>query len=215
MNELLVFLRYHIGEFSRKTFRNHIDRIRYHKYHGEKNISIISQNCIGGVMCHDLGLRFNSPTINLYMEAEDYIRFLENLDYYLDIDANELEFLDEKVDYPVGILRDIKIYFVHYSKEKDIIEKWNKRRKRINKKSLCVIMTDRDGCTPEIIDRFLHLPYRKIFFSHKKETNKDIIYMPCFKKQLQVGSLTDFCSVLGKRYYNKYFDYVKWLANMH
>ena len=166
-------------------------------------------------MCHDLGLRFNSPTINLYMEAEDYIRFLENLDYYLDIDANELEFLDEKVDYPVGILRDIKIYFVHYSKEKDIIEKWNKRRKRINKKSLCVIMTDRDGCTPEIIDRFLHLPYRKIFFSHKKETNKDIIYMPCFKKQLQVGSLTDFCSVLGKRYYNKYFDYVKWLANMH
>lgn len=50
MNELLVFLRYHIGEFSRKTFRNHIDRIRYHKYHGEKNISIISQNCIGGVM---------------------------------------------------------------------------------------------------------------------------------------------------------------------
>lgn len=51
-----------------------------------KEISIISTNCIGGVLSHDLGLQFKSPTVNLFFRAEDFIKFCENLEYYMSID---------------------------------------------------------------------------------------------------------------------------------
>ena len=35
------------------------------------------------MILHELGERFNSPTVNLFFKAEDYLKFLENLDYYL------------------------------------------------------------------------------------------------------------------------------------
>ena len=38
---------------------------------------------VWGVILHELGERFNSPTVNLFFGAEDYIKFLEKLDYYL------------------------------------------------------------------------------------------------------------------------------------
>lgn len=38
---------------------------------------------VWGVILHELGERFNSPTVNLFFKAEDYLKFLENLDYYL------------------------------------------------------------------------------------------------------------------------------------
>lgn len=46
--------------------------------------SIISNDCTGGVIYHDLGLRFTSPTINLFFEPyEDYLYFLSNIKDYL------------------------------------------------------------------------------------------------------------------------------------
>ena len=53
---------------------NKRNRARFHN----PDVSILSMNCIGGVLAHDLGIRFNSPTVNLYMRAEDFIRFCEN-----------------------------------------------------------------------------------------------------------------------------------------
>ena len=37
------------------------------------DFTIISQNCIGGVFYHDMGLPFQSPTINLVFKAPDLI----------------------------------------------------------------------------------------------------------------------------------------------
>ena len=48
-----------------------------------RNFTILCNNCVGGVILHELGERFNSPTVNLFFGAEDYIKFLEKLDYYL------------------------------------------------------------------------------------------------------------------------------------
>lgn len=45
--------------------------------------TVFASNCNGGVMLHDLGLQFRSPTVNLYIRPKDYIRFLQNLDHYL------------------------------------------------------------------------------------------------------------------------------------
>ena len=41
--------------------------------------SLISSNCNGGFMLHDLGLQFRSPTVNLWIPPSDFIRFLRDL----------------------------------------------------------------------------------------------------------------------------------------
>lgn len=75
-------------------------------------ISILSVNCIGGVLYHDYGMRFLSPTVNLSFSAEDYIKFMENLDYYLS--QSLVPISNEKYHYPLMKLDDITIEFVHY-----------------------------------------------------------------------------------------------------
>lgn len=45
--------------------------------------SILSLDCVGGVMAHDLRLRFNSPTVNLFFEScGDFIDYVADLRYY-------------------------------------------------------------------------------------------------------------------------------------
>lgn len=43
------------------------------------NPTVFASNCNGGVMTHDLGLQFRSPTVNLYIRPKEYVRFLGNL----------------------------------------------------------------------------------------------------------------------------------------
>lgn len=48
-----------------------------------KEFSLITSDCIGGCVAKDLKVRMNSPTRNFYFNADDYIKFILNLDYYL------------------------------------------------------------------------------------------------------------------------------------
>lgn len=50
-----------IGMLFRRIFRNKFDRLRLQN----KDFSIISNHCMGGIISHDLGLEFKSPTVNL------------------------------------------------------------------------------------------------------------------------------------------------------
>lgn len=51
------------------------------------SVTVFSSNCVGAVVCHDFGMRFNSPMVNLFMMTDDYLRFLNNLKYYLALDV--------------------------------------------------------------------------------------------------------------------------------
>ena len=172
------------------------------------NFTILSQNCIGGVIYSDLGEKFLSPTVNLYMDSLDFIKFLENIEYYLNIEKMEFT----KSEYPIGYLEDLIIHFVHYKNAREAQEKWNERKKRINWENLFVIMTDRDGCNPEIMHRFDKLPYKnKIMFTHQKEKYDWAIYLKRYEKEKEVGSLVEFANVFGTRFYQESFDCVEWL----
>ena len=129
--------------------------------------SIIAQNCVGGVMYHELGLPFLSPTINVYMESADFIKFCENLEYYLSIDANSINFIKER-EYPVGYLEDIKIYFVHYKTEEEARKKWEDRKSRVAHDKICVVMTDRDGFNQEIFQRFGEIIQNNKYIKNEK-----------------------------------------------
>lgn len=48
-----------------------------------KDFSILCSNCLGGVILHDLGLRFDTPTINMFFHNLDFFDFIEHFDYYI------------------------------------------------------------------------------------------------------------------------------------
>ena len=91
-----------IGRLNRMLFRNKIER----KKLNNTNFTIFSQNCIGSVMYHDLGLQFNSPTINMLFKPKDFIKLLDNLNLYL---SEKIVFIESDKKYPVGKLYDIEI----------------------------------------------------------------------------------------------------------
>lgn len=175
-----------------------------------KDFSLICCNCNGGHIYHDLGLRFTSPFINLRLNAENFLKLIENFDYYMSCDL----VFDENNEntYPVGILGDLVIHFVHYANREIAFQKWNERKKRINKKNLFILFADRYGCTYEIMKKFDSLPYKnKILFTNKKNTGlKSCFYISGFDDLDSVGVCSEFMKDKPWLRYLDQFDYVKW-----
>ena len=64
-----------INKIYRRILRMHMDK-EYQRKIKNKDCSIISMNCVGGMVSHELGLRFNSPTVNLWFTPKEFIKFL-------------------------------------------------------------------------------------------------------------------------------------------
>lgn len=193
-----------------KFFRPHFVK-RNKRLHIDGDYSIISSNCIGGVLYHDCKKRFDSPFINLWIKPSDFIKMLKRLDYYLNCN---LEFRDSgKNAYPIGFLDDICIFFQHYKSNDEARKKWEERKKRINYDKICVIMTERDGCTFDDLLEFDKLPFRrKVVFTHKDYPSiRSAFYIKGFENDNEVGSLTSFVpGKIGTRYFDS-FDFKKFV----
>ena len=108
--------------------------IGYKKRLDNKNPTIISSDCAGGIISSNLGLKFNSPTINLYFSKGDFWEFVLNLNGYLSCELVEKKDADKS--YPVGTLtlndKTIVINFMHYKSFDEAKNKWNERKKRVD-----------------------------------------------------------------------------------
>jgi uncharacterized protein (DUF1919 family) len=143
-----------------------------------QDFTIISNNCWGGLVYQYFGLPYKSPTVGLFIMDDDYIRFLEHFDDYITLPLNFIEFNSSKyhdylsrestakIEYPIAMLGDVEIHFMHYSSKEEAQEKWNRRCKRINKDRMLVKMSQRYVRTKDILDRFSALPFKnKICFT--------------------------------------------------
>ena len=84
------------------------------------DITLLSQNCIGGVMYHDCEAKFLSPMVNLYMMPSDFLKFVNNFEYYL----SEAPVVCDGEKYPIGTFSDgLKINFMHYDSKEEALEK--------------------------------------------------------------------------------------------
>ncbi|EIJ69727.1 DUF1919 domain-containing protein [Pasteurella bettyae] len=189
------FLRQSINQKNRQHLTNH-------------DMTVISSNCNGAFILHDLGEKFNSPFVNLYLEPADFIKYLQNIDHYMQA---KLNFVASDKHYPVGKLEDLTIHFMHYHSEDEASRKWIERTKRMNLDNLFILMTDRDGCTYEHLQAFDALPFpNKIIFTHKKYPEfASSLYIPGFEHQSQVGDLFEFSGWNGKKFYDQ-LNYVNW-----
>lgn len=171
----------------------------------DTDFSLLSIDCLGGIILHDFGLKFNSPTINLWMYPEDFYKYITNIKYYSSL---SLKFVDKKgYDYPVAILGDIYIYFTHYKSQLEAKQKWEQRTKRLNYNKILVIVTDGNNCSIDMLKKFNDLSIPCIAFTHKKIDLNNTFYC---KSNFQ-GLFNAYVSLFSlKRYYDD-FDFVTWI----
>lgn len=197
MNRLKEWLRTLYNLNNRKRLKN-------------RNFSLIASNCVGGCILHDLNLPFNSPFVNLWLKPKDFLKFCERMDYYLIINLRFTKI--EGINYPVGVLDDIKIFFQHYSSEQEAENAWNRRKQRINKSNVFVMFTDRDGCTYEDLLRFDMLDIKnKVVFTHINYPElSSAFYIPNFENEACVGQLMNYRGKYSLFKYYDLFDSVSW-----
>lgn len=152
------------------------------------NVTLFSQNCIGGVTYHDCNAKFLSPTVNLFILPSDFIKFVNNYESYL----SETPEVTMGKNYPIGHLSDgLQINFMHYETTSEALNKWESRKKRINREKIFVICIERDGFSAENYKEFKKIKYPKVLFTIQKEWADDpeCIYIPKFKNESQVPDI--------------------------
>ena len=190
---------YNKGMAVYEKFRNveyGLYKIRKRQRLKNTDFTIIASNCTGTFMYYDLKVPFLSPTINLNIEINDFVKMVENLEWYMSQEIAELEGESDRC--PVGLLGDIKIYFVHYDTFSEGVSKWEERKRSINRNNMFIVGMGTDTCTRETLARFERLPYPdKVIFTHKTypefkssfhikgyEQKGGLCCLPVYKKQL-------------------------------
>ena len=200
-----------INDYELKSFKRIIKSyLAKFKIIGLKNkdFSIICNNCWAGHYYDDYNLKYLTPTIGLVIPPKSYIRFINNLKYYLSLDlkeakANELECYDmlkkkdEKAllrpvdDLVCGKLDDVEIIFLHYRDFNSAAYKWARRKRRINYNNLIYKFNDQNELTEDEYNSFLKFEAKnKLFFtSNEKYKNSNISYY--VKKYDGLGYIAD------------------------
>lgn len=142
--------------------------------------TIISNNCWGGFVYGYFSKAYQSPTIGLYFFSEDYVKFVYNLKYYLSVQPCFISYKESRhreslekyggmnLTCPIGIFDDIEVVFLHYKSPEDALNKWNRRKERIQWDSIFFKMSEQNECTMEHLLAFDKLPAKnKIVFTSK------------------------------------------------
>ena len=187
------------------------------------DFTIISQNCIGGVIYNNLGMEFKSPTINMFIEGENFVKLVENLDYYLSLPARALDDhfmdpIDNNIVYPKIAVGDLELCCLHYKNCDEAICAWERRKKRINKHNIYVIgNTWNMHNDNELVRRLINnSPYKTIVFSTKESYCEGTYMLPgniwkIDRRGVVRPNMTDYVKWGFKRQFETFFDYITWL----
>ena len=143
-----------------------------------KDFTIISNNCWGGLVYESYNLEKQTPTVGMYFAPEEYLRFLSNLEYYIchcemtfvapEQARHKMLYRQDKRfgSFPIARVGDVEIAMLHYHSEEEAKAKWKRRCSRVNWDKLIVKMNDQNGCTLEHAKAFAQLPFaHKVFLT--------------------------------------------------
>ena len=79
-------------------------------------------------------MKFTSPTINMFIEDENYVKLVENLEYYMKNKPTKvtdwyIDLIDPSIKYPIIRIDDIKLNCLHFKNCKEAMEAWERRKK--------------------------------------------------------------------------------------
>lgn len=187
------------------------------------DFTLISQNCIGGVIYSDLGLKFLTPTINMFIEDENFLKLILDFHHYMNAEPeplcdNYIDPINKNIHYPKIKILDIEVCCLHYQDCNEAIMAWNRRRKRVNFNNVFVIgntwnMHNNAVLVKTLIERS---PYKTIMFSTKECACEGTFELPGdFWKLDERGivrpDLTAYMDHGYKMYFEKLWDFVTWL----
>lgn len=177
--------------------------------------TIIANNCYGGMIYHNLGLQFRSPTINLYFNDRDFISFVRNLPDYLQAELSEVTETDKP--WPVGALscgdEKVILNFMHYESFAEAKEKWYARRERVDFSNLYILMQS-VYIDEDIAADFDNLPYENkilIAANNPSESPNTLTFPILSKSDYRPGEILEYASVFSVRRNMDKFDYVHFL----
>jgi uncharacterized protein (DUF1919 family) len=177
-----------------------------------KKPSLITNTCIGGILYHELHLKFCSPTINCgILVPEEFITFCEHLDTYLNL---PIDFVSSQWEYPVGILHgefgDITVYFAHYKTEKEARDKWLERVKRVDYNNLYVLM-DGDDCSDDQVELFDKLSIKNKVIITMKEYPQYKSVFAIRRSDYPQGKILEYGLLHGGARWYELFDFVHFI----
>lgn len=194
----------------------------------DKDVSIIANNCLGADISHSLGLRFNSPTVDMQILPAEYIKFVSNLPHYLNQDVvrceqfssvqNEQIYrtygrIGEELHFPIGLCGDILLFFQHYRSFEDAKSAWDRRKKRVIFDKLGIIFLGNEKFSKEmrLFDE-IELEYgKKIIFS----CNHDI-KLSTRIAHISIPEGTHFMKNenIFRKYYEQNFNSIRWVKEL-
>lgn len=174
-----------------------------------QNITIFASNCMGGLLYHDYGLKFLSPTVNTRFDTPDFIRFVCNIDYYL---SQELHFIEAPEPFPVAMLDDVKVYFVHYHTNDEAEQKWKERIQRIDWNNVFVITNDNDGVTEDDLKALENCKFQNVlvFTANPMPQYRCTFQLKRFAGKKEVGNTMLRSIFTGNMAVQDEFDFTAW-----
>ncbi len=177
--------------------------------YSKKTPTILCSNCIGGMIYSNLGLRFMSPTINLWCDAEDLAKVAQRPEHYL---SQQIEFVRDdpeyRYDYPVGKIDDVYLYFTHYKTEEEAARKWYERRGRFDSDNVYII-TDNNGLSETGREKLINSRHRRlvIFTGEAERDEYDFQLHHDMRKSYSIRNYFGFAP------FEEEFNYAAWLSD--
>ena len=202
-------LEYLIKQINRKRFKHSVRRLRNTPF------CIVANNCLGSRLYKILGREYNTPFMGLFLMPECFAKLVANFDEYMDKDINFIKKSKYSPhnepgrgadQYPVGLLGDLELHFVHYNTEEDALEKWHRRKARMNRSNLHFILVANGPCDESVMDQFLGVAHdKKVCFHRKQELKKpSCVYIPSIEPEM--GNLySQYQRLVGR------FDFANWI----
>lgn len=132
------------------------------------DFTIISNNCTGGYVYQYYGIPYKTPTEGLYFIAKDFLKLVERPEYYfkhevslINPQESTLAKKGKDIHYPVGLIDDVEVYFMHYPDPIEAVNKWHRRASRMNFKKLFFLLTETELSDKEDIVYFSELMKRR------------------------------------------------------
>ncbi len=134
--------------------------------------TIISNTCAGGTIYEAFDMPLLSPTVNVGIKDDDFIKLCLNLEHYMNCEMTlkgwekQTRTFGYEQAWPIGIVDDIEVLLGHTESAEEAVERWNFLRERINWDRIIFVMEEYGYRTPvskEAYDSFTKLDGKKLF----------------------------------------------------
>jgi Exopolysaccharide biosynthesis protein len=168
----------------------------------KQKISIVSNNCWGGVIYHTLGMECLSPFKNVSFSSWDYIKIVSNLKHYLSIDPiwtgkKEMD-SNQNREVPMLQLDDVFIKCNHDLDAERAIHNWIRRRDKFNWNNILIEMYTEDPKVEKTFGKVTEQFHNRICFVPYESDEQYSMRLPLMRGQTKFYEAVNANAGIGK-----------------